>query len=191
MDEQEQAQTTAFFLDIFRESEGWFCYAWPEGWFFDHRYVAFPDDLQNGMDQIARVAPHRDVFFCAHLLKDVSYRRLRDGKGPRVKENATDLIRTAWADLDECKPTETRTVPDYAVETSPNRFQAYWILDDPIPAAELELLNHKIIVEAKEHARDQSGWALTKLLRVPNTPNHKCSHVERLGYKPIVRLVTP
>lgn len=182
-------QTTAFFRGVFQDSKGWLCIAWPAGKFYTHRFFEFPDDLGRAVEVAELVAPHRDVYFCAHLLNNPSYKRPKDGKGPRVKENTVDQLWTAWAELDSCNPEVFKTKPTYVVETSPNNYHAYWVLAEPKPAVEVELLNHKIAVAHRDLGCDQNGWALAKLLRVPNTINHKPKHLDAYGFKPAVKLV--
>lgn len=185
----EQAE---FYQSIYAGSAGWMCIAYPWGKFYEHKFFRYPNDLTGALDYIKYSFEHVDVFHGAHLYMDPTYRRVNE-KGKRfgtarVKENSVLWFRTAWADLDEIEPTATRVQPSYVIETSPKRYQTYWLLPDLKPALEVEQLNQQIIHDAKGHSNDKSGWCLTKLLRVPWSLNHKPKYFEELGYKPEVVL---
>lgn len=185
-------QQAEFYSQIYSGCAGWMCFAyrWKEHW--EQRLYKYPNEMGAALDFVKYSYEFVDVYHCAHLLMDPTYRRIDPytGKksGPRVKENAVALFRTAWADLDEVEPTSSRLRPSIIVETSPDRYQAYWLLDELIRAERIEDINRRIIHDAKGHSNDQSGWPLTKLLRVPWTFNHKAEYERKLGYKPRVVL---
>jgi len=89
----------------------------------------------------------------------------------RKKANClpTNLV---WADLDNCSPDELIPSPQVVIESSTDRYQALWKLDDEVPAAMAEEYSKRIYGKYKLNGVD-SGWALTKLLRVPFTRNFK------------------
>ena len=90
----------------------------------------------------------------------------------RTSDNATEG-RVVYADADSCVPSNFRVAPSIAVETSPNRWQTYWLLDKQHTASEVIQTSHKVAVAHREQGCDQSGWIPTKLLRVPGTMNLK------------------
>ncbi len=82
-----------------------------------------------------------------------------------------------WADLDEADPhrIDEQWRPTVAWETSPGRYQALWLLNDPETedlygaarqTGENRLMTHMV-------KADPSGWDITQLLRVPGWNNHK------------------
>lgn len=82
-----------------------------------------------------------------------------------------------WADLDEADPRmiDEEWRPTIAWETSPGRYQALWLLEDPeaedlYGAAREDGENRQMtyMLEA-----DPSGWDITQLLRIPGWTNHK------------------
>jgi hypothetical protein len=135
----------------------------------------YPDRLPTAIGVIEQYAETHDIYFCAQLLEDPNYRVFgTDGKmhGPRVKENVVERLSFLWADLDSCHPDKLLVTPSIVVESSPDRWQAYWLLIEPIDKYDAERLCQRIAYWHKDDGCD-SGWPLTKLLRVPGTPNHK------------------
>lgn len=97
--------------------------------------------------------------------------------GPHRQEGLAHEEYALWADLDEVDPhrIERRWKPTVAWETSPGRYQAIWLLKDPVAedlygaarqAGENRLMTHML-------GADPSGWDITQLLRVPGWVNHK------------------
>jgi primase-like protein/AAA domain-containing protein/DNA primase RepB-like protein len=101
----------------------------------------------------------REVFFCAHLLT----------RPERKKENAA-AVQTLWVDLDGTRIPNGSFAPSAAVETSPGKYHAYWLLEEPIPPETAERLNKRL---AHKVGADASGFDLSQLLRVPGTKNYK------------------
>lgn len=103
-----------------------------------------------------------DVFWCP-MLFEAPYRRAEFG----LEE------RSLWADLDEVNP---RDIEDYpptiAWETSPNRYQALWLLGGEFiyGASGPGMVNQRLTYHLDA---DPSGWDTTQLLRLPGWPNHK------------------
>lgn len=97
--------------------------------------------------------------------------------GPHRQEQLAQEEYALWADLDEADPhrVSPRWKPTVAWETSPGRYQALWLLKDPVEedlygaaraAGENRLMTHML-------GADPSGWDITQLLRVPGWANHK------------------
>lgn len=94
-----------------------------------------------------------------------------------------------WADLDARDP---RTIDDYpptiAWETSPDRYQALWIISGgdvmgaSWPGNENQRLTYFL-------GADPSGWDTTQLLRIPGWKNHKPEHRDDEGKSPKGRLL--
>ncbi len=87
----------------------------------------------------------------------------------RAKASATAPIRCLWADLDGAEP-PAGLRPSITLETSPGRYQALWLLDQPMPALDAEVLNKRLTYAT---GADKSGWDLASVLRLPGTHNRK------------------
>jgi hypothetical protein len=113
------------------------------------------------------------MYFCPQLL----------GAKRRTKENV-QTTPNLWADIDSADPTKLSVAPSVVVESSPERYQGYWILEEPIDPELAEDGSRRIAYYHKDDGVDKSGWDLTQLLRVPFTHNFK--------YKPAaaVKVVT-
>lgn len=90
-------------------------------------------------------------------------------KGRRVRENALPSV-WLYADLDEVDPRELDLRPTTAWCTSPNRYQALWLLRSPLRPDKLEDLNRRLTYAI---GADKGGWSLTKVLRVPHSISTK------------------
>jgi hypothetical protein len=121
----------------------------------------YPDDLDDAASYIARLYIGWDVYFCPTVLR----------LPKRIKENI-DASRVAWADLDTCEPERLLVPPTLVIKTSRGRFQAFWKFNNPQHALDIEEINKRIAYRHKDEGCD-TGWALTKYLRIPNTINHK------------------
>jgi len=107
-------------------------------------------------------ASRKNVWFCVNLLDAPE----------RTKTHclSTNLL---WADLDLCNPNEVDPPPQVVIESSPDRYQAFWILNEQLPADVAENYSKRIAYKYKQNGVDPSGWDLTQLLRVPFTNNFK------------------
>lgn len=123
----------------------------------------FPDNLDDALSMVAKNSANYHSYF-----SPVRYSDMR-----RLKSNVVDQVTVAWADLDACDPNLCEPRPSIAVETSPNRYQAFWLLDEPVSANRAEDLNRRIAYHYRAQGADVSGWTSNKLLRVPGTPNLK------------------
>jgi hypothetical protein len=124
-------------------------------------FYAYPADAEGAERWLRRQArqPRRDTYICAHLLTERA----------RTKDSAAPIL-ALFADMDTAPPPTTVLQPTALVQSSPNRFQAYWRLTRALPAAEAEALNHRL---TRALGADPSGWDLTQLLRPPGLPNRK------------------
>lgn len=116
-------------------------------------------------DTIAKVvadAADRDVYLCTSLLS----------KRRRSVDTVTNTHVIA-VDADSCVPSNFRVAPSLVVETSPDRYHAYWLLDDAVTAQEASDVARRICIAHQHQGCDKSGWPTAKLLRVPGTWNTK------------------
>lgn len=89
------------------------------------------------------------------------------GKG-RLKVNAQDSYIIAM-DIDGV-PIPEDLPPSYYWETSPDKYQGVWVLDNKVTPAEQEELNRKLI---HKYGFDKTSADVVHFYRVPSTYNHK------------------
>jgi hypothetical protein len=153
-----------FFKLLLGRNEGFLClaFATPDRSSFKELFYRYPEQLPEIIHAIEHEAPGTNAYFCPHLF---SAKR-------RTKDNVS-VAPNAWADLDTCKPENLLVAPSIAIQSSPGRYQAYWLLEgDGSPEAS-EDLSRRIAYYHHEEGADRSGWDLTQLLRIPFTANLK------------------
>lgn len=96
-------------------------------------------------------------------------RKIKTG---RLKENAKEG-RALYCDADTAHPDVFRLKPSIIVESSPGRYQTWWLLDDVYPAVRIALASRQIAYAHNHQGADISSSSLTKLLRVPGSRNEK------------------
>lgn len=90
------------------------------------------------------------------------------GGKERKKPNAEDTYIIAQ-DIDGA-PIPTDLPPSYYWETSPNKYQGVWVLDNKVNPQEHEILCRKLV---KKYNFDPCGVDIVHLYRIPGTVNHK------------------
>ena len=90
------------------------------------------------------------------------------GGKERKKTNAQDTYIIAQ-DIDGA-PIPTDLPPSYYWETSPNKYQGVWVLDNKVNPQEHEILCRKLV---KKYSFDPCGVDIVHLYRIPSTVNHK------------------
>ena len=90
------------------------------------------------------------------------------GGKERKKTNAQDTYIIAQ-DIDGA-PIPTDLPPSYYWETSPNKYQGVWVLDNRVNPQEHEILCRKLV---KKYGFDPCGVDIVHLYRIPSTVNHK------------------
>ncbi len=153
----------AFFASSFGPTTGYLCIASrkPQGK-FSEQFFSYPDDIDNAILYLKSQSHLANVYFCPQLLVAKK----------RTKTNV-DMVCSIWADLDDCPPGLLKIRPTLALETSPNRYQAIWTLEEPVAGEDAESISRRIAYGHSQEGSDKSGWDLTQLLRVPGTFNHK------------------
>lgn len=131
---------------------------------FRETFFRWPDETDLMFEYIDSNSMLQDVYFAPMLF---------EGRH-RVKD-AVIYTPGAWADLDTCEPEKLLVAPSITVESSPKRWQAYWLFEEGTepPPAIAEDLSKRIAYYHSADGADKSGWDLTQLLRIPNTFNHK------------------
>lgn len=117
----------------------------------------YPDDLD---DAVAITDNHKDknVYFCVNTT--TSRRR----QSSEVRDS--NLV---YADLDATQAAVLKHSPTFVTETSPARYQAFWVLDAPVDARTTSEISRRI---ASYHKLD-ACWDTVRLMRLPGTYNHK------------------
>lgn len=90
------------------------------------------------------------------------------GGKDRLKVNAQDSYILAM-DIDGV-PIPEDLPPSYYWETSPDKYQGVWVLDNKVTPAEQEELNRKLI---HKYGFDKTSADVVHFYRVPSTYNHK------------------
>jgi hypothetical protein len=156
-----------FFAHVFGQAEGYICIARKERHSKRMNERFFPITERGIKDIIALTEASvrdYDMYFCAQPLTMMR----------RLKESVIECS-CAWADLDACPPENLLIQPTITIESSPGRYQAYWIFEETVPATDAEILSRAIAYYHSEDGADKSGWDLTQLLRIPFTNNYKYS----------------
>ncbi|HNV18244.1 MAG TPA: DUF3987 domain-containing protein [Rectinema sp.] len=139
---------------------------------FQEKFFNYPKALNEITDYLDKVIPDTNVYFCPNLFSAPR----------RIKANVISAP-NAWSDLDRCNPDVLLVRPSVVLESSPGRYQAFWIFDDEVDPENAEDISRRIARFHREDGADQSGWDLTQLLRVPNSTNFKYDN------EPEVRIV--
>lgn len=165
-----------FFKALFRQESGYIGVATLEHHedVFAQAFFAYPEQLPQLLEYVNVNYQGRSMYFCPQLLK----------RAERTKVSIKTCT-VLWSDLDKCPPEVLDPPPSIVVESSPGRWQGYWLMQDAIEPLEAEDLSHRIAYAYRDQGADQSGWDLTQLLRIPMTYNMK---YEQPGIVPIVRI---
>jgi hypothetical protein len=138
---------------------------------FTEKFYRYPDEVSGALAFIKQKVNVENVYYCPQLLVEPR----------RIKANV-DLVQCVWADLDDCNPNNLLVRPTLVLETSPERYQAIWSLEQPIAAEDAEALSRRVAYGHRNVGSDVSGWDLTQLLRVPGTNNFKyTSDIPKVG----------
>jgi hypothetical protein len=125
------------------------------------KFFSYPDEL----DEMAEYA-------IAHKEEDVYFSPIVYYEQRRIRENAK-AVAVIYADADTCNPENFRVTPSVVVETSKDRWHAYWALDVSSEPNRVAMLAKQIAYAHRDQGCDVSGWNPTKLLRVAETSNLK------------------
>jgi hypothetical protein len=178
MPTMEKAQLTQFFEYMFSNDVGYVCIATTRPPArrdtFGEKFFNWPDDRDAMVEHIEKVTPTHNVYFGVNVLS--AARRKKDNAIPQ------NLV---WADLDTCNPNEVEIPPQCVIESSPDRYQAFWRLDRKVDPLVAENYSKRIAYKYSTNGADKSGHDLTQLFRVPGTYNFKYLTNEA----PVVRLI--
>ena len=127
--------------------------------FHESQAFKWPDDREKILEHLRKHSSD-DLYFAPNVFK-----------GRRRVEELVMPERVLYADLDPVNPEKLPEKPTIAWESSPGRYQAVWVLNEPRSgASKASRENHRLTMSI---GADPSGWDSTQLLRVPGRPNFK------------------
>lgn len=109
---------------------------------------------------------------------------------PSSKKSSVIAGACMWADLDKGIPKLGFPVlgePSILVNTSNGKYHAYWMTDEPDDWVQLEEGNKAIATELK----DDSGWQINKVLRLPGTWSKKNGCRVEIVQNPLHKVAIP
>lgn len=184
----QQLKVLALVWDKGPEMDGWVFLPWIPGWCKDKA-----QRRANWNEGPAFKWPQDEAKILRHLeahKQDDLYFTPNTFLGESRIAQFTGEEKVLYADLDEVNPTtdiDRDLRPTIAWETSPDRFQAVWMLSDFADGAtEAGGLNHRL---TSMLGADPSGWDTTQLLRVPGRRNFKPGYKDDEGDSPPGRLL--
>jgi hypothetical protein len=133
------------------------------------RFFHYPSEMDNMLHYIEQTFHKANVYFCPQLFERA---RVPGHSSARFKENVK-MCTNVWADLDSCHPDLMLVAPSLTIESSPDRFQALWVLHAAVAPEVAEQISKNIAYHHVPDGADNGGWDLTQLLRVPFTYNMK------------------
>ena len=153
-----------FFAFLFdRTGDGYVCIARRriEGK-FEERFFQWPAEEKQLHNYITQAVLDHNIWFCPMIFSRPNRSKYDVRECPAI-----------WSDLDACPPKSLLVPPTLLLETSPNRHQGLWCLEDLAAPLEAEEISKAIAYYHADEGADKSGWDLTQLLRVPYTLNFK------------------
>lgn len=185
-DTAEQRRT--FFKLVYGSAPGFVCISYKlhnENKMFK-KFFEWPGELEEMLENISAQSQQLvHAYFCPSLYGT---------PGDKHKEFISTCT-NVWADLDECDPRLMMVTPSILTQTSPGRYHALWLLEDPVEPEVAENISRRIAYYHADQGADKSGWDLSQLLRIPYTPNYKYGDIneapvvtvlsaDRLLYRP-------
>jgi len=128
---------------------------------------AYPKFYSDPNQLIAAIKEHQENDQADFYFSPAFYKR----QTKAIKSNVAGAG-CVWVDCDDGLP-EFEQEPNFLLETSPERYHAYWILERFRPAEEIEAINRTL---AYQYNTDKSGWDCTQLLRPPGSYNRRRSN---------------
>lgn len=143
---------------------------------FHEQFFSWPEQEQLVHSAIEEKILDHNIYFCPQLFTEKK----------RTKQTV-QWTPSAWADLDFCNPDRMFVEPSLTLESSPGRYQAFWVMERENDPDVMEDLSRRIAYKHASQGADRSGWDLTQLLRVPYTFNFKYMKVE--SEVPVVKVI--
>lgn len=164
-----------FFTAILPEEKGWvpFCYPDPSGQRLTEAYwFEWPLELDK---MVAWVATRDDQeLYWSPMLFDEPPSKTNP---QHVRKSNVIKVRSVYCDGDESPVEHMNIPPTVTVQTSPGHWQGYWVINDYKNLEPYQFENMcRGLYAVHEHEGMDSGWALAKRLRVPETMNRKAKY---------------
>lgn len=171
----DEIEADEFLREVYDGVQG---FAWLDSLAGDPRAYYLPDYLTDMVDD-AYFSGKGNLYFSTFTFTDgrtEAYTDEATGKRKittgRQKANAKEG-RVIFCDADSAHPDVFRLKPSIILESSPGRYQTFWILDEVYPAARIALVARQVAYAHVSQGADISSSSLTKLLRVPGSTNSK------------------
>ena len=136
----------------------------PEKGIWEEEFFKWPLDKESMYGWVTQNLVGYDLYYCTQLLNRPDRHKEWVGACP-----------CAWADLDTCPPEALLVDPTIVIQSSPGRYQALWVFNEPIDPAQVEDINRRLAYYHQDDGCDITGWGLSKNLRIPWTTNYKYS----------------
>lgn len=133
-------------------------------------FFAYPQEFDKMVSYALKNA-QGDVYF-SPIIYGQKKVKLKSGRWiiARTPENAIST-QVVYLDADTARPEDFRLPPSIVVESSANRFQCYWMLNQPEDAKRVSEVVHRITTAHAKEGSDQNSWSANKVLRIPYTKN--------------------
>lgn len=129
-------------------------------------WFLWPDDHERALAYIIRNRS-KDLYTAPTLYTMKGSAKAKNAKAGRV----------LYADADSCHPRNFLVVPTLITETSPGRYQCFWVVDgseENVHSPEkLSRYSRRIAHSHINAGCDPSGFAVGHLMRIPQTTNNK------------------
>ena len=145
--------------------------------YFKQRWFKWPDEREELGAFIEHNRDKFNVWFGVSLFNR-----------PERKRAYAVTNNLVWADLDHVDYESIDPSPPIVLETSPQRYQAFWLLETPVPPDVAQDYSKRL---AYHVGADRSGWDLEQLLRVPFTDNLKYGDPYEVKLLRIIANATP
>ena len=159
--------TETFFHRIWGKSSGYAFVCYKDGTYFQQQAYAYPKQAKTIVQDLKYHNKTSNIWFSVHLFNDTE----------RKKKNALP-IQSLWVDIDDKSilPESILPKPTICWQTSKGKHQAVWILDKPIEPVRAEKINKYLTYKI---GGDKGKWALTTILRFPESLNYKYDPPEK------------
>ena len=164
--ENTEEQRRTFFKLVFGpEATGHVCIAFKEHatGHFQQLWFEYPNQLEDLLTSINNNTRRLAHFWFSTAVFN------QPGDRHKVNIKYSTIIH---CDLDECDPRLLLVEPSILIQSSPGRYQALWLLEQPITPSEAENVNTRIYYYHRDQGADACHDA-GHLLRIPYTPNLK------------------
>lgn len=136
------------------------------------RWFQFPGEREQ-IEKYIGLRANEDVFLSMSLFSDKR----------RTNSDTEAVARAVGLDADTCHPDNFRVPPNIRVQTGEGRWHVWWLLDETVPAVEAATAAKRIAASHESQGCDAPHTHhVSKILRVPDTANHKHVNDEGLSW---------